>query len=194
MFNLTNSRRQALTPKSGDELETEKVHSLPFLKIPNGYDPADEGRRDLWRDRDSELTEEELRAFFTREVIETRLIACAQMNRDETDDWGIYGYEPGFIFIQKGEVFQRQPQTINEKEWASGRTLTLHETRGGYNVPTMGHKDLFPRSAGELMVQEIRESNTPKTYKFLCTLLTGSEIHPTDIKLLSSEKEGEQNV
>jgi hypothetical protein len=58
----------------------------------------------------------------------------------------------------------------------------------------MGHKDYFPRSLGELMVQEIRESQTPKTYKFLCKLLTGSDLHPADVKLLSSKEEGEQNV
>jgi hypothetical protein len=158
---------------------TNSGSRLPFLKIPNGYPHDDKRRCDLWEEADSRLTRAELTQFFTPEVLRERLIVCPTMNVDVTDDLGVFGYEPGFIFIQQGQIMNRAPVTINEAHWINGSTLRLVETPTGLVIPVLPHKDFMPRNSEEIKFQEVRHSQNPNTFHFLCEVVFGEAHYPS---------------
>ena len=158
---------------------------LPFLKIPNGY-PDDDKDRTLLRAK-NEPSEEVLREFFTSEVMTQRLFYCPSINRDLTDDWGIFGYEPGFIFLcgsrYEGaktiadENFLRRTNMITAGSELSETDRALLEAFGGVpnwarlisprgvSIGFIDHYDFFSRT--KLITQEITPSRTPRTFEYL---------------------------
>lgn len=138
--------------------------NLPFLKIPNGSKPENE--INYWLTEENEPTsEEELRKFFTKDVIEERLIFCLKINRDLIDGWGMFGYEPGFIFICKRAA--KRVSCLADIAWLQGRTLTKAE-ECNYNIALLPHFDYFPQAS--FIYQLVTASRTPKTFDFLKSL------------------------
>lgn len=136
-------------------------YDIPFLKIPNGYPSDDKIRTEL--NREHEPSEEELRKFFTPEVLQ-RIIYCPKINVDLTDDAGMYGYEPGYIFVCKSRY--KGFQSISDQLFFEGRsTQNSITTKEGVEILTIRHYDFFPRA--KFQSQTITQRRTPKTFRFL---------------------------
>ncbi len=181
----------ALVTKSNQpSKESERASSieLPFLKIPNGFPPEDEISRDLWTEAASHLSEEQLATFFTDEVLTQRLMICPVMLRDPTDCWGIFGTEPGFIFIQKGVRFDREARTLAEDLWASGKSVRLARTNSGLEIAVIGEGIVMPRCK-EILYQEVRGSEHPNAFKFLCKRLFEDGKYPEIVSLAAMLEE-----
>lgn len=138
---------------------------LPYLKIPNGY-PKDD-RMHTVLDAKNEPSEEVLKEFFTSEVIQ-RLAYCPQINRDETDDWGMFGYEPGYIFVC-GTNYEGT-RNFNDLAALSGKTGSDKlKTASGVEIYAVPHFDFFPRK--KFTTQKVTAERTPRTFAFLRHLL-----------------------
>ncbi len=87
----------------------ERFRSLSSLSLPKERDDAT------------------LDAFFTPEVLAGRVLLCPKINVDLTDGWGMFGYEPGFIYIVGMEAAARwtTPKTLNEEAWVQGLTACM---------------------------------------------------------------------
>ncbi len=139
-----------------------KEFDLPFLKIPNGW-PADDKVR-IVLSKDNEPTEAALHEFFTSEVMSQRLILCPEINRDMTDDWGIFGFEPGFIFVCS--LAHEGEHCFNDFFWKTNQSLSWDPVT---KLPILPHYDCFPRR--KFHSQEITQERTPRTFAFLFQLL-----------------------
>lgn len=147
-----------------DQREGTKIlgKNLPFLKIPNGS--KDETKH--WLTEENEPTsKKELKKFFTKDVIEGRLIFCPKINLDLTDSVGWFGCEPGFIFICKRTA--KRVGSLADMTFLQGRTLTKAEGCN-YNIALLPHFDYFPNTS--FTYQLITASRTPKTFNFLKNL------------------------
>ena len=140
--------------------ETEE-YDIPFLKIPNGCPIDDEIRTEL--NREHEPSEEELKKFFTPEVLQ-RIIYCPKINIDLTDDFGMFGYEPGYIFVCKSR--HKGFQSFSDQFFLEGRTTqNTIATKEGVEILVVPHYDVFPRA--KFQSQTITQRRTPKTFEFL---------------------------
>ncbi len=147
-------------------LEIEE-YDIPFLKIPNGYPVDDEVRTEL--DREHEPSEEDLEKFFTPEVLQ-RIIYCPKINVDLTDDAGMFGHEPGYIFVCKSRY--KGFRSFSDQFFFEGRTTqNTITTKEGVEILAIPHYDVFPRA--KFQTQTITQRRTPKTFEFLNKL-----IHP----------------
>ena len=140
-------------------------YDIPFLKIPNGFPIDDEIRTEL--NREHEPSEEELKKFFTPEVLQ-RIIYCPKINVDLTDDWGMFGYEPGYIFVCKNRY--KGFRTFSDQFFFKGRsTQNTITTKEGVEILVVPHYDAFPRA--KFQSQTITQGRTPKTFEFLKELI-----------------------
>lgn len=105
-------------------------------------------------------SEEEMRIFFTAEIILERLFFCPNINRDMTDDWGIFGYEEGFIFVEG--ALHNSVQCLNDLAWREGGQL---KESTDYTVPELLHYDFFPRNKFSSIA--ITESRHLTVFQFL---------------------------
>jgi hypothetical protein len=153
----------AVPPEQEQAGSHEIEFDFPFLKIPNGR-PADDRER-YWLSDSNEPSADELGAFFrdTPGAAE-RLIVCNQINVDLTDDWGMFGYEPGFLFVC-GKNYTGA-STFNDAtfmtELAAGPSIT---TESGGSIPVLNHYDSFPRTKFD--AQFITPGRTPQTYAYI---------------------------
>ncbi|MDP4010063.1 MAG: hypothetical protein Q8P53_03730 [Candidatus Shapirobacteria bacterium] len=157
----------ALTISSA-EAEESVEYDLPYAYIPSG-DPE----KPLY-ERTTEPSEEELKRFFTPEMI-SRLVKCPQIKVDETDDWGMFGYEPGYFFVCESRY--KGAKRFNDKDLLIGRSLRSATTSTGYSITEIQHADSFPRDKFDK--QTITASKTPRTFAFLRKLL--DNVNPNDI-------------
>lgn len=89
---------------------------------------------------------EVVRAFLTREVMASRLLFCPSINNDMTDDWGMFGYSPGFIFLSaRIKDFETTPAT---ELWERGQIDAVIEI-GGTLLRAIPHFDFFPKGMFE---------------------------------------------
>jgi len=139
-----------------------KEFDLPFLKIPNSW-PADDTVHIILSE-DNEPAEAILQGFFSPIVVSQRLILCPKINRDMTDDWGMFGFEPGFIFVcglaREGE------RCFNDFFWKTNQSLSWDPVT---RLPILPHYDYFPRR--KFHSQEITQERTPRTFTFLFQLV-----------------------
>lgn len=89
---------------------------------------------------------------------------CPQINKDLLDDWGLYGYEPGFIFVVGN--YENPPNTRAAEMWATQQLLNWDPVE---KLPIMGHYDFFPKLS--LKHQIITPTETPRTFAYLYELL-----------------------
>ena len=127
-----------------------------------------------------EPSEEELREFFTPEVVQ-RLVYCPQINRDMTDDWGMFGYEPGYIFV--GSRNYEGAQTLADEGMLKAKTTEMIKTASGAELMIIPHYDYFPRH--KFSTQEVTVERTPRTFAFLRHLL--ENVDPNDISTFPTD-------
>lgn len=138
---------------------------LPFLEIPKGTPPS------------NEPSQQQLEEFFTPENLQ-RLIYCPEINRDLTDHLGIYGHDPGFIFVcgSKYKGFRRWSDELFFK----GQT-TKKVSMSGVEILVLPNYDYFPK--GKFIAELITPRTRPKTYEFLYNLAKKTEVGPTSSAL-----------
>lgn len=134
------------TPEYSESIEFD----LPLVSIPDNP------------------TEEELQKFFTPEMV-SRLIYCPKINKDQTDSWGMFGYEPGFFFIKTNQY--KGKQTINDDLFLQGKSFETYTSETGYELSRIEHNDFLPRDKFNYSI--ITRENTPKTFDFLRKLIDG---------------------
>lgn len=122
---------------------------------------------------------EVLRAFFTPEIVQKRLIYCPQINNDLTDDWGMFGYSQGFIYII--EKRHNDTTTFNEDMWQLGRTDKGLEL-GDHFMRYIPHYDFFPRTMFNANI--IREEVDRRVFSAFCEALniSSEQLASLDIK------------
>ncbi len=86
-----------------------------------------------------ETDREALARFFSEDVVYHRLLFCPQVNRDLTDDWGMFGRCPAFILLS--HLNYRGMKCLNDGFWLSGGSLKLLEK---VPIPILPHFDYFP--------------------------------------------------
>lgn len=158
---------EKLQPKNDLASPSSEIeeYDIPFLKIPNGYSVDDEIHTEL--DREDEPSEEELKKFFTPDVLQ-RTIYCPKINVDPTDSWGMFGYEPGYIFVCKSTY--KGFRSFSDKFFFEGRTTqNTIVTKEGVKILTIPHYDVFPRA--KFQSQTITQRTTPRTFEFLNKLI-----------------------
>ena len=101
----------------------EKIAAMPMLNFPKSEDKA------------------ALDAFFTDDVIRERVLFCPRVAVDETDSWGVYGDEPGFIVVL-GMVY-KGTKTLADQLWLQGRSL--HAAEGIPILAINSTNEGFPR-------------------------------------------------
>lgn len=173
---MTDNTLESHSPDISQELSVPSEEtiefSLPYLKIPNGYPKDDKIRRVV--DAKNEPSEEVLKEFFTPEVIQ-RLIYCPKINVDLLDDWGMFGYEPGYVFVC-GRNYEGA-QTFADQGMLKAITTNMIKTASGIELMTIPHYDFFPKR--KFSTQIITADGTPKTFVFLRQLL--ENVDPNDI-------------
>ena len=111
-------------------------------------------------------TENELKEFFTPENIQ-RLVYCPRVNIAERDGWGIFGYEPGYIFVNERNY--EGMRSLNDHVMIKGKGFDKKVTKSGHEILTVPHYDDFPQN--KFGKQLLTLSRTPETFKFLRKLL-----------------------
>lgn len=130
-----------------------------------------------WRGSDNP-TEKDMQIFFTPEIISQRVLFCPEINVDMTDDWGMFGYEKGFIFLESLE--KEGVNCFNDENWETGESLKLI----GASVPVLPHYDFFPRQKFSHVL--ITPSRCPAIYNFLRNKIE-------NVKLLEKSNGEEKN-
>ena len=166
--NGAGQKRSELAVPSDETIE----FPLPYLKIPNGYPEDDKMRRVL--NAENEPSEEVLKEFFTPDAVQ-RLVYCPQINRDMTDDWGMFGYEPGYLFVC-GRNYEGA-HTLADEGVLKAITTEMIKTASGVELMTIPHYDYFPRH--KFMTQGVTAERTPRTFAFLRKIL--ENVDPNDI-------------
>lgn len=162
------SKQPKLKPPQSQTLSTPNPEetiefTLPHLEIPLKRESDEKGRSHI-----IEPSEEVLREFFTPENIQ-RLIYCPQINNDELDGWGMFGYAPGYIFVI-GREYEGE-RSLNDRAMLSGSSFKNVKTKTGKEVLTISHYDYFPQM--KFSKQLITMARAPKTFFFLRELLEG---------------------
>jgi hypothetical protein len=126
------------------------------------------------------VTEKELKEFFTQGNIK-RLIYCPKINIDETDDLGMFGYEPGYIFVNKRNYMGEH--NLADTMMFEGVGSEMLETKSEHKVQVLSHYDFFPKNKFEK--QLLTPSRTPATFAFLRKLL--DNVNPEDLSTYPME-------
>lgn len=156
-------------PEKPSAAEVSEGLGIPYLELPVRVEPPEWhpswGPKSLTAQ--NEPTREQLDAFF-RDNPEApgRVLFCSEINNDLTDDWGHFGYSPGFIFIcgaRYGEA-----RTLSDHTFLENISHQQIVTPSGHTVPVLAHYDLFPR--GGLRHQIVNPQRAPVTFAYLTEL------------------------
>lgn len=154
---------------------------FPERKFPIRYNPN--SPKQLVSQR-YEWDESEIRKFYEDPENVSRTIFCKQINVDELDDWGMFGYTPGFIYIEKKRY--EGERTLADKAAGLGLSIAVDPKTG---LGVMNHFDYFPKH--KFNYQLIRQSEYPEVFKIMTDIfykrrVEGSQI--PDNPLLGSAK------
>ena len=152
---------------------SRESHNTPEIDIPKLEIPHLTYGQD-W----DEPTDTELDGFFGEHPDAwERVIACPQINRDSLDDWGIYGYLPGFIYVKgvkyKGAkslndmafLGRQQGEDVDSDPVLASAGFKHRRTALGQNMWTIDHYDFFPRY--KLDGVTITSESHPSTFAYL---------------------------
>lgn len=112
-----------------------------------------------------EWEEEEVRRFYEDPDNVSRTIYCPRVNNDETDDWGMFGYGPGFTFIEKATY--KGERSFADQAALLGLSIVVDPKTG---LGVMPHNDYFPKNKFER--QLIRRYDRPALFGLLCDIFT----------------------
>jgi hypothetical protein len=100
-----------------------------------------------------------------------RLVACSAVRNDPIDDIGMFGIEPGFIFILGlGRGQPKPPVLLSEVAVALGLTLVPAWGKNGQELLYISHHDAFPNS---LHYDVITRSTRPNLLAAITDILGG---------------------
>jgi hypothetical protein len=133
---------------------------FPKRKMPIKYNPDTCGFD--WK-------EEDIRKFFEDPENVSRTIFCNKVNSDLLDDWGIFGYTPGFIFIE--EKNYNGNKTLADRAASTGLSIAVDPKTG---LGVMSHFDYFPKHKFEYEV--IRQKFDPKLFALMADIFTKRRI------------------
>lgn len=146
--------------------ETSEEYNVPYLKLPNGV--GSENPHQYWLDKENEATEAELGAFFEEhpDALD-RVIICPKINIDSLDDWGMFGHEPGYLFIV-GKSY-REKRVIADEIAISLLAENPVHTESGRVVPTV--PDYASWAHGKYHTQLVTAGRAPRTFAVISELL-----------------------
>lgn len=146
----------------------EREFDFPYLKIPNGFPDDEPDRYAISYVWNNEPTTETLDTFFKERPEATeRLIYCPQINVDETDGWGMFGYEPGYLFLVS--KLYTGKRTLADETFLRNVMSNPLETPSGITIMQLSHYDFFP--VHKYRAQVLKASDTPSTYAYIKRML-----------------------
>jgi hypothetical protein len=116
-----------------------------------------------------EWKEEDIRKFFEDPENVSRTIFCNEINVDMLDDYGAFGYTPGFIFIE--EKRYNGNQTLTDRMASAGLSIAVDPKTG---LGIMQHFDYFPRN--KLEYETVRRRHDPKLFALMADIFTKRRI------------------
>ncbi len=122
-------------------------------------------KNDVW-------SKNEVMKFFEDTSNIHRTIFCKEVNVDEIDDWGMFGYEPDFIFIEKKNY--EGARTLADQASLFGLSIARDPKTG---LGLMNHFDYFPRHKFEYRV--IKRSHDRELFDLLCEIFTKKHLGET---------------
>jgi hypothetical protein len=160
-------------PTKASAAEVSEGLGIPYLELPVRVEPAEWdpswGPKSLTPE--NEPTREQLDAFFKDSPdAPGRVVFCSEINNDLTDDWGHFGYSPGFIFVCGARY--GQARTLSDHTFLENISHQQIVTPSGHTVPVLAHYDFFPRDG--LRHQIINPKRTPATFEYLTELYGAS--------------------
>lgn len=108
--------------------------------------------------------EQEVRQFYSDPENLVRTIYCKNINVDETDDWGMFGFTPGFIYIE-GKKYEGN-KTLADQAASLGLSVATDPSIG---LGLMNHFDYFPKHKYDY--QLIRKSDYPEMFELICEIV-----------------------
>lgn len=136
---------------------------FPKREFPTKWNP----NPDIWYEK--EWNEKEIRHFYEDPENVRRTIFCKSINVDETDDWGMFGYTPGFIYIE--ELNYKGAKTLADKATSLGLSIVVDPKTG---LGVMNHFDYFPKHKFEYEL--IKKSKLPDLFKLMCDIFFHKKI------------------
>jgi len=104
--------------------------------------------------------ENEIRNFYEDPENISRTIFCREINVDETDGWGMFGYTPGYIYVEKKRY--EGSKTFADEATSFGLSMGFDQKTG---LGVMNHFDYFPKYKFEY--QLIRKSDQPEIFAIM---------------------------
>lgn len=132
---------------------------FPEIKFPIRYNPDKKiGYRRVWN-------EDEVRKFYENPENVRRTIYCRNINVDELDDWGMFGYTPGFIFIEKSRY--KGIRTPADRAASVGLSIAVDRQTG---LGVMNHFDFFPKYKFEYVL--VKKDSDRKLFELMCDIFS----------------------
>lgn len=158
---------------------TEK--DFPERKFPIRWNP----NKEIWYER--VWDEGEVRKFYEDPENISRTIYCKEVNVDELDDWGMFGYTPGFVYIEK--VNYKGSRTLADKAASLGLVVAV-DPKSGLGI--MNHFDYFPKHKFDYTL--IRRENDPKLYALMCDIFRVRKLEGERVDNNPLLKSGKESV
>lgn len=119
-----------------------------------------------------EWDDKEIRKFYEDSENASRTIYCREVNVDETDNWGLFGYTPGFLYIERKKY--EGVKTLNDQASSVGLSIGVDPKTG---LGVMNHFDFFPKH--KYGYQMIRRTEYPELFNLMCAIFTKRKIGNT---------------
>ncbi len=110
-----------------------------------------------------EWSEGEIKDFYDDPENIRRTIYCQSVNIDETDGWGMFGYTPGFIYIERRNY--KGSKTFADRFSALGLSVGVEPITG---LSIMSHFDYFPRQKFDYRI--IKKTENPEIFAVMCNV------------------------
>ena len=138
------------------ESATEKYEERDFSDKDFPLNWAQMNGKEKW-------SKEDLEKFYEDPANRSRTIFSPQMNNDITDDWGMFGYGPGFVYIS-GRRYEGS-KTLADKAALLGLSL-ISDPKTGLGL--LKHNDYLPRDKYKLT--RITRYEFPKVFNAMCEI------------------------
>jgi hypothetical protein len=123
---------------------------------------------------------EQIEEFYADPENISRTIVCPNINNDLTDDWGMFGYGPGFIYVT-GQNYTGET-TINDRRSSLGLSIATDPKTG---LGFMKHFDDFPRKKYSQRI--IQKHDEPELFKLMCDIFNKKSLETSNQKPSLSE-------
>ena len=154
-------------------------NDFPERKFPIRYNPKS---TKTWVFEKYEWDEKEIRKFYEDPENIARTVYCPEVNFDQLDDWGMFGFTPSFIYIEKSNYKGRK--TLADEAAVLGLSVIKDPKTGLSAIP---HFDYFPKM--KYNYQLIKKSEYPQVFKIMCDIFSRGKLGTeTEKPLLNGAK------